>query len=94
MSGVFCKKKSYQRAFDDNLCVFHVFIKQIFRVAEKASPSPSQPTVRGVGQLWLFAARSYEFGYGFEAVRIRVKYYITVYILPQNVNQIYTSSDM
>jgi hypothetical protein len=27
--------------------------------------------VQGVGYKWLFSARSREFGYGFEAVRIR-----------------------
>jgi hypothetical protein len=55
------------------MSVIYVFMKQIFRAAEKAPPSPPPPQCcAGVGWLWLFSARSSEFGYGFEAVRIRV----------------------
>jgi hypothetical protein len=45
----------------------HVFIKHIFRAAEKASPSPT-----GV----VMALFSRELGYGFEALRIRVKIFL------------------
>jgi hypothetical protein len=30
--------------------------------------------VKGVGEKWLFSATSRSFGYGYEAVRIRVKF--------------------
>jgi hypothetical protein len=53
--------------------VIHVFMKQIFRAEEKAPPSSPFPpsAVQGV-EYWLFSSRSSEFGYGFEAMRIRV----------------------
>jgi hypothetical protein len=54
-----------------------IFTKQIFRVPEKASPPPLLPTlhsaVQEVGEKWIFSSSSRSFGYGFEAVRIRVK---------------------
>jgi hypothetical protein len=43
------KKINFLFAFDDNLSVTHVFIEQIFRAAQKVSPSPSPPTVQGRG---------------------------------------------
>jgi hypothetical protein len=48
-----------------SLSVTPVFMKQIFRVLEEAPPLPPPPTglCRGWGS----------FGYGYEAVRIRVK---------------------
>jgi hypothetical protein len=36
--------KMFQYAFDDNLSVTHVFIKQIYRVVEQAPPFPLPPT--------------------------------------------------
>jgi hypothetical protein len=45
-------KRHFDCAFDDNLSVIHVFIKQIFRAAEKAPPSPdthTHSTVQGEG---------------------------------------------
>jgi hypothetical protein len=47
----FHKKCNFQYAFDDNLSVTHVFIKQTFRAVELAthsSPSPSQGCAGGV----------------------------------------------
>jgi hypothetical protein len=68
-------KRHFQRAFDDNLSATHVFIKQIFRAIKVASPSPIPPQgCAGVGKKWLFSATSRGFGYGYEAVRIRVKF--------------------
>jgi hypothetical protein len=70
----FSLKCHFQYAFDDNLSVTRVFIKQIFRAVE-AAPPPLSPhrAVQGVGYYWLFSATSSGFGYGNEAVRIRVK---------------------
>jgi hypothetical protein len=46
----FSLKMSFQYAFDDNLSVTHVFIKQIFRAVELAPPSPSpHRAVQGLG---------------------------------------------
>jgi hypothetical protein len=43
-------KCHFQYAYDDNLSVTHVFIKQIFRAVEVAPPSPSpHRAVQGVG---------------------------------------------
>jgi hypothetical protein len=51
--------------------VIKVYIKQIFKSEEKAPLLHSpQSAVPGVGQYWLFSARSHEFGHGFKAVRI------------------------
>jgi hypothetical protein len=42
LNKLFCFRGFHlQYAFDDNLCVTHVFIKQIFRAVELAPPSPS-----------------------------------------------------
>jgi hypothetical protein len=43
-------KCHFQAAFDDNLSVAHVFIKQIFRAVEVAPPSPSPH--RAVNRGW------------------------------------------
>jgi two-component SAPR family response regulator len=43
VQGVFFKKRHFQWAFDENMSVIHVFIKQIFRAAEKAPLSPAPP---------------------------------------------------
>jgi hypothetical protein len=44
-------------------------------------PISTRPTVLGVGEKWIFSYTSRSFGYGYEAVRIRVKYkmLLTVY---------------
>jgi hypothetical protein len=55
---------SFQNAFDDNVSVTHIFVQEIFRAAEKAPLSPQPP---------LCCATSHGIGYGFEAVRNRVK---------------------
>jgi hypothetical protein len=36
----FTQKHDFLLAFDDNLSVTHVFIKQIFRAAQQVSPHP------------------------------------------------------
>jgi hypothetical protein len=43
------KNAFFQYAFDDNLCVTHVFIKQIFRTIELAPPFPLTGLCRGWG---------------------------------------------
>jgi hypothetical protein len=45
-----------------------------------ASPSPLPTTglSRGVGKKWIFSFTSRSFGYGYEAVRIRVNFKIIV----------------
>jgi hypothetical protein len=55
--GAFNKSVIFNVFFADNLSVWHAFIKQLFR-AKRESPR---------------AVRSRGFGYGFEAVGIRVK---------------------
>jgi hypothetical protein len=67
VSEVFHDKCHFQYAFDDNLIVTHVFVKQIFWAVEIAPPSPSPHRAE-----WLFSATCRGFGYGNEAVRIRV----------------------
>jgi hypothetical protein len=56
LSKLFCligftEKRKFQCVFDDKLSVTYVFIKEIFRAAEEATPSPLPPTVlcRGWG---------------------------------------------
>jgi hypothetical protein len=63
----FYKKRNFQRAFDENLSVTHVFIKQIFRTADKAPsfPAPPHSAAQGVGYKWIFSVPSREIGYGF-----------------------------
>jgi hypothetical protein len=60
---LFCDRGVQQNchAFDDNVRAILVFIKQIFRTAEKASPSPHS-AVQGVGYLLFFLFHSREFG--------------------------------
>jgi hypothetical protein len=58
-----------QYVFDENLSVTHIFIKQIFRAVELAPPHPSPSQGFAVRRGW----GSSGFGYGYEAVRIRVK---------------------
>jgi hypothetical protein len=47
---VFNKKCYFQYAFDDNLSVTNVFIKQIFRAVELATPPPNKAVCRGWGR--------------------------------------------
>jgi hypothetical protein len=64
-SRLFRKKRHYQRAFDDNMKLIHVFNKHNFRAAEKGIPSPAPPTVLAGG--WGSSG-----SFQPEAVRIRV----------------------
>jgi hypothetical protein len=45
----FTQKHNFPFAFDDKLSVTHVFIKQIFRAAQQARPSPSPSPGHRVG---------------------------------------------
>jgi hypothetical protein len=47
--GFYAYKHNFPYAFDGNLSVTHVFIKQIFIAAPQVSPSPSPPPVLGRG---------------------------------------------
>jgi hypothetical protein len=49
-----------------------VFQKSKMPTQYLPSPSPPHWAVHGVGEKWLFSATSGGFGYGYEAVRIRV----------------------
>jgi hypothetical protein len=79
VAGVYSETVMFN-AFDANLCIIHVFIKQIFRATSHSY------TVQGVWKYWLFIVQSREFGYGFEAVRIGVKTN-TTYII-ENANRV------
>jgi hypothetical protein len=51
-------------------------MKQIFRALEEAPSAPPSTGLccAGVGEKWIFSSSSCSFVYGYEAVRIRVKY--------------------
>jgi hypothetical protein len=73
-----CKKSFWYKRFSLKMsfsvcfwwCATHVFIKQIFRAVEVAPPLPLPP--KGWAGVGVIVALFSHFGYGYEAVRIRV----------------------
>jgi hypothetical protein len=68
ISSLFC---NFQCTFDNNVLKF-IFVTPILRAAEKATPPPVLCT-QGIGYYWFFSSTSRGFGYGFEAVKIRIQ---------------------
>jgi hypothetical protein len=60
--------------------------EQIFRAPEEAPPCPLPPTrlFREVGEKWIFSSSNRSYGYGYEAVRIRVNNFLTIQYLVIN----------
>jgi hypothetical protein len=70
-SFLFFYKNVIFNAFYAYLSKTPIFIKWLCRAAEESPPSPSLAEWE-VGEYWLFLSHSRGFGYGLEAVRIRV----------------------
>jgi hypothetical protein len=62
----FPQKRTFQCAFDDNLSVTHVVIKQIFRAACIPIPSPPQCCVKGWGSSGSFQPQAVAFVMSFK----------------------------
>jgi hypothetical protein len=79
VEGVFKQKRNFQCAFDDNLSVTHVFIKNIFRAAEKTPLSPSLPTVLwgGGGSSGSFQSKAVSLVMAFKTWGLGLRHYQT-----------------